>query len=440
MRTAHAFFLACALASWHGLSAVQASGLTATPTLAQALASAMQHDTTYQAAIHRATAKSEQIEISAGRLRPTVGISSTRLQVDQQLRNGTASPLFQNYPSQSDALVLRQGLYQPQLLAERKQAQFNQESAQAQLLAAQQGLVLRLANAFASAISSDRKSALLTGQMQVLKQQLAAAEKAMAQGTGIAAERDEVLAQIALLAVEQTKSSQGAALARTELAYITGWPAAELEALLQSQADPGRRLPASTEPLPVWLEKVDSQSQSLQDALMQVQAQSAGGEAAIAARMPTLDLLAQINKSRGENSFFISSRVETRSLGVQLNIPITQGGAELARQKLAVAQLREAQANADQVRSSVALNARKAYFAIEEFQSRQQALVQAQAAARHTLQVQQRGYASGLKTLLDVTQAQQRLLELQLESQDVDASLWLAHLQLRALATEAGFQ
>lgn len=407
--------------------------------LANALAAALEYDPQYQAALQRSIAKTEQLEISTSRLRPAVGISSNRLQVDQRVQTAASAAQQQNYPSKVDSLVLRQSLYQPQLAAEKEQANYNMQAARAQLTAAHQALVFRLATAYAAVVKEMRKSELMAGQLAVLELRRAAAEKAVLLGTGIGAERDEILAQATLLRVERIKSHQAQDIARTELTGITGWASPQLDEMFKSIDTTMPYAATPLEPLESWLERVQNQSPSMQDALMQVQALHIGVKAAEAVRHPTLDLIAQINKTQGENSFFVTSRTQSQSLGLQLYIPISQGAGEWARQRMAVAQLKEGQANAEQVRNTLISNTRKAYFSIEEFQARAHALQQVQGAARQTAQVNKRAYEAGYKTLLDVVSSEQRLLEVQLESLDVQANLWLAQLQLRTQAALADF-
>lgn len=411
--------------------AVSASGLGLH--LTGAFQAAAQYDPAARAAKARWQAQQELLPIATGRLRPSLALSSSRLWVNQDRQDGNAPEQNQRYPSKTDSLSLRQALYQGRALAEQDQAQALLQAAQARWQFDQQALVVRLARAYFAVLLQQERSLLAQSQLQSVASQRKAAEMALQSGAGTRTELDELEAQLELVEADRLKAEQAATLAVLELQAMTGLPESQLASLWNLDAqrfDPQQLAPKTS--MIELLDSVAQRSPLATESRAQVDAAAALAKAATADRKPSLDLLLQASQSEGENSFFVTSRTTSRAVGLQLSVPLYQGGAEFARERQAAANLLEAQAKHDQVLATAQASARRLYFALQEGAQRLRALERAFTSAQQLVRASQRGFEAGRRTRLDILAAQQRLTELGLELANVRFQFLTDWLELQA--------
>lgn len=428
--------------------------------LLSAYRAALQHDPELRAAKARLQAQKGLLPIAAGRLRPLVAATSSRLWINQDRQDGNAPEQSQDYPSKTDSLSLRQPLYQGRALAERDQAESLVVAAESRWLHDQQALLVRLTQAYLAVLLEQERVLVIKSQLESATSQLRAARQALSAGTGTRTDIDELQAQLDLLLVQELKAQQGLGLAQADLQSITGLsiqgpvlpksstaipPSSSNSALSMPMPWPNQRLLLAaldtarfkTEPLkPGLLEDILARVTQINPLLLESQAQvhaaSALAKAASADRHPSLDLLLQASKSEGENSFFVTSRTTSQAIGLQLSLPIYQGGAEFARERQALANLVEAEAKSDQIRASVLNNSRKLFFALQEGFARLNALDRAVDSAEKMVFANQRSVQAGVRSSLDVLAAQQRLAEVGLELAETRFQIISNWLQLQA--------
>ncbi len=128
---------------------------------------------------------------------------------------------------------------------------------------------------------------------------------------------------------------------------------------------------------------------------------------------PTLDLQAGYSLARTDAEFGTDS--DTAFVGLQLNVPIYQGGAVASRTRQAGHDLGAAQDRLDQQRRAVLNQVKDAFrgvlSSISDVQARQAAIV----SARSALESTQAGLEVGTRTQVDVLNAQQLLFEAEFE-------------------------
>lgn len=129
--------------------------------------------------------------------------------------------------------------------------------------------------------------------------------------------------------------------------------------------------------------------------------------------LPTLDLQAGYSLARSGAEFNTDS--DTAFIGLQLNVPIFQGGAVASRTRQAGYDFSAAQDRLDQQRRAVLNQVKDAFRGvlsnISDVQARQAAIV----STRSALESTQAGLEVGTRTQVDVLSAQQRLFEAEFE-------------------------
>jgi outer membrane protein len=184
-----------------------------------------------------------------------------------------------------------------------------------------------------------------------------------------------------------------------------------------------------------WVE--DAQQGSLQIVVAQTGAELAEKEVARnrGGHYPTLDLVANYSQnSTGGGVFGFGSDGHSQAIGVQLNLPLYQGGEVQSK-------LREAEANHDRAkeelentRRNVALQTRQAYLGVVDGIAQVKALQQALKSSESLLEASKLGQEVGVRTNLDVLNAQQQLYSTRRDLYQAEYNYLVSQLQLKAAA------
>jgi len=119
-------------------------------------------------------------------------------------------------------------------------------------------------------------------------------------------------------------------------------------------------------------------------------------------------------------------------IGVQLNVPLYQGGAVSSRVREAVANQERARQDLENTRRSAALQTRQAYLGVTTGLGQVKALQQAVASTQLQLESTKLGQEVGVRTAVDVLNAEQQL---SIARRDLAQSLYntiLNQLRLKA--------
>jgi protease secretion system outer membrane protein len=130
---------------------------------------------------------------------------------------------------------------------------------------------------------------------------------------------------------------------------------------------------------------------------------------ATAGHYPTLDLVGQVSKSQSENVTNPFAAYFNRSIGVQLNVPIYSGGYITSVQRQAAAQLQNAQSLLDAGLQEIGLKVQREYRGVTEGVAKLRALEQTVSSAKVALDSTRKSYKAGVRTLLNVLDADQEL-------------------------------
>jgi outer membrane protein len=149
--------------------------------------------------------------------------------------------------------------------------------------------------------------------------------------------------------------------------------------------------------------------------------------------LPTVDLVASYNKTdnAGANAF---TPLETRAatVGVQLNMPLFQGGATQSKWREADANREKAKQDLENTRRNVELQTRQAYLGVVSGIAQVQALQQALKSSESLLEASKLGYQVGVRTNLDVLNAQQQAYSTRRDLYQAEYNYLISQLRLKA--------
>ena len=403
--------------------------------LLQTWQAAMVNDPTLRAARAQAVAGRERLPQAQSQLRPSLTLSASRFKNDSERDSvnflGQSQTTNERYFSQNETLTLRQPLYrQPQQAAVR-QAGYLVQDAEAVLARETQNLGVRVTGIFLEALLSRDQLALVQAQKTFLTTQLDAARKGLAGGTGTRTDVDEVQARLDLNRAQELEAMQQVELSRRQVQALVNRPVGELARL-----DPARLVLQAPQPASVeeWVAMAVASSPEVRGLQAQRDASREEMAKARAGHLPTLDLVAQVQRSRSENFNSPQSGYVNGSVGLQLNVPIYQGGYVDSVSRQAQAEYLRAGELIEALRLDLGIRVHKEHRGITEGIARVQALEVAVRSADVAVDSARKSVAAGTRTVLDVLNAEQQRVQVLRDLAQARYMTLMATVRLEALA------
>ncbi|MBU1776508.1 MAG: TolC family protein, partial [Gammaproteobacteria bacterium] len=126
------------------------------------------------------------------------------------------------------------------------------------------------------------------------------------------------------------------------------------------------------------------------------------------------------------------------SVGVQLNLPLFQGGATQSKWREAAANRERARHELDNATRNVELQTRQAYLGVVNGIAQVQALQQALKSSESLLEASKLGHEVGVRTNLDVLNAQQQAYSTRRDLYLAEYNFLLSQLRLKAAVGSLG--
>jgi outer membrane protein, protease secretion system len=418
-------------------AALAGGALGAPLDLAQAWQAALANDAQLRAARATAEATRERVPQAQAQLRPQVNLNvqRSRNELDSESPGFLGDPVQQHlfYSSGTDALTVRQPIYRPQLTAQLRQARALVAGGEAVLQQEEQRLVMRLTQAYLEALLAEEQLRLVGVQRTAYATQLDAARKGFAAGSGTRTDIDEAQARLDLNTAQELEARQAMDFARRQLGLIVGQPVTELAAL------DAERLPLVVpEParLDEWLARAEAASPEIRAATANVEAARHEVERVQAGHHPTLDAVAQLTRSESDNPTRVDTRYRQKTIGVQLNVPLYQGGLVQSQVRQALADLERYRSVLEGTRLDLASRVHREFRGVTEGIARVRALEQAVRSSEQLVTSSRRSQQGGSRTLVDVLNAEQQLGTARRDLAQARFTYLLSVVRLRALAGE----
>ncbi len=364
---------------------------------------AEQQDQTYAAAKAAYRAGIEKLPQARAALWPQVNLTAplTGNYVKDHISEQKAS-----YGSASYTLSLTQPLYRLQNNIVVDQATLQLTQFEAQLNQSQQDLILRAAQAYFDVLLAEDNVAVSRNQKIAISEQLAQAKRNFEVGTATITDTHEAQARYDLATAREIADQNDLEVKRRALEILIGKPLDDLAPLRDKLVLP----PPTPNDMNQWVDV--AQKQNLQVVVFKAAEEIAAKEISRnkAAFAPTVDLVASYGDSATTTRKpGFGQEVSNASVGVQINIPIWEGGLRHSRVREAVANREKARFDVEGTRRQVAQNARQAYLGVTSGIAQVKALEQAVVSTQSQLDSTKLGQEVGVRTGVDVLNAQQQL-------------------------------
>lgn len=407
-------------------------------TLLDAWKLASTNDAQLRAARAAQAAGRERLPQARAQMLPSISFSASRFdnEVDRTGVNSLNQPLntIDRYASQNQTLQLRQPLLRAQLVAQLAQAGYVVDEVDATLRREQQAMVSRLSASYFEALLARDQVELVLGQQRFLQAVLESETRALKAGTGTRTAIDEAQARLDLNRAQELEARQAEVFARRQLQAYLQQPVGSLARLASGGLDAQRLAPGTLEE---WTQRALKDSPEIQ--ALQAQAEAARLEVTKtkAAHLPTLDLVAQAQRSRSENVISPQSQYESRGIGLQLNVPLYGGGFVNSATRQAAAEYERAREQMEALREDLSVRVYREYRSITEGAARVRGLEVAAKSAEVALESAKRSQLAGLRTSVDVLNAEQQRAQVTRDLAQARYQTLLASVRLQSLAGAA---
>jgi outer membrane protein len=399
--------LALALALGLAASAAQAQSLRELYEAARA------YDATYLGA--RATAEATQYRADqAGALRlPTVGLQATSTYIDAKTGTRTVVPPSAAASAITSTTTTEARTTTNQVVLSAQQTLFNRANsatidqadrgvaiALAQLRAAEQDLVVRVAQAYFDVLNAMDTLSTVQASKKAISEQLASAKRNFEVGTATITDTREAQARYDLALAQELAADNDLRVKRLALDQLVG----RQNATPKSLAVPVTLPPLAPANVDDWISAADARSPTIQQAQFNLEVAQLETRKARAGHLPTLTLGANYAKTYPNGSADVtttdptgtgtanSRNLNSTSAGVALtlNVPIFAGFSIQNRVKETLSLEEKARNDLDVARRGITQGTRQAYFGVQTGRAQVKALEAAEQAGP-------RGHAAGLQ-------------------------------------------
>ncbi|CAL93467.1 TolC family outer membrane protein [Azoarcus olearius] len=399
--------------------------------LLQTYRDALANDARYAAARAERDAGMERVVQARAGLLPNLTASASTAYNDGEARTSAVS-VDRRYNSNGYAVQLTQPLFRWQNWVQYKQGELQTALAETQFGQARQDLILRVAEAYFNVLNAQDALDAVVQLRTAAAEQLELARRSFEVGTVTITDVHEAQSRYDLASAQEIAARNDLDVQRQTLAQIIGRepdPLAPLRAGVELQ----RPQPDS---IADWVGAAEQGSFGVQGQQLNREIAAREVERARAGHLPTLDLVA----SRGLNQrpSITTERSEASSIGLQLNVPLYQGGAVSSRERETAALKLKADADLEDARRGAALAARQSYLGVTSGLAQIRALEAARISSASALEANRLGYEVGVRINIDVLNAQTQLADTQQRLARARYDTLLAQLRLKAAAGTLG--
>ena len=405
--------------------------------LQQAYEAALLQDATTRAARAAVLAGDERINQAKAQLYPNVSLSAGYLRnnLDRSQPNllGEQVTINDRYPSKNTTVTVRQPLYRKAIAVAIEQTRAQREDAQAGLERETQRLAVRVADAYTQILFARDQVSFIQAQKAAATTQLDAARKLFAGGSGTRTDIDEAQAQLDMALALELEARQLEGFAQRQLALLINAPV-DPTTLRQLAVDRLATWSPAVGSMEDWLVQAEARSPELRQLQARLESARLDVDKARAGHLPTLDAVAQWSRSDSESVTSPNTRYVNRTIGVQLNVPLYSGGYVNAATREAVARQTQAEELLEAARRDLALRVTTEYRSVTEGRLRVRALEQAERSADQLAQSSRKSMQGGVRTLVDVFNADQKKAQTQRDLARARYEMLVAYVRLQALA------
>jgi len=397
----------------------------------------------YQKAVEKdAAIAAERAAAIAGQEKETQGLSQLMpsLNASANASYAYSKTTYDDAPGQDSSnksdsssinLQLIQPLFRSANFTAYSQSKIAGDISDVKLSIAEQNLILRVATAYFDILSANESLAVAKSQTRAFNENLERAKLTFKVGTATKTDKLEAQARYDLARASELSALNQLAIARQSLASIIG----ETPQALQSLRKNAVLLKVDPQDMQHWVDSAISNNLSLKSSHLGVKTSQLEIKRLKNDRFPVVDFVANAGLGRQYSNFVNSDSTNTNaSIGLQLSMPLYTGGLMTSRIREAEALRTQQKFNHTDTQRQIILQTQQAYLtALNGFQQ-VDALKQASISSNSALQATRKGMEVGVRTNLDLLNAQQQFFETERDYTVAKYNYLLTVLSLKAAA------
>lgn len=394
---------------------------------------ALLHDARWAAAQHTQLAGQEKGPQGRAGLLPTLNLTGNKNYWASDIQYQPGSPFTsgkRDYDTFDYGANLTQPLIRLQNIAQYRQGQSQVDLADIQLLVARNEFVVRVVQTYLDALFAQDNLSLATGQKLTYQQEYEQAKARLNAGAAPITDVHDTQARLELAIAQEIAAKSDVEVKFQELRRLTG----SLPNSLAPLRSDFRPQPPDPDGIDAWLHRADERSPQLRVQQLAVTVSDFEVDKAHAAHLPTVDAVANYSVNNSTGSIYITSEseIKSRSAGIQVQMPLFQGGLLFSRDREAVELREKAKADLADAQQAVAVQVRQAFLTVVNSLSQIHALEQAVASNETLVDSMRLSRRAGLRNQTDVLNAEQQLLNARRDLTRARYQHLLGRLQLKA--------
>jgi len=391
--------------------------------------SARAFDATYQSARLQYDANLARAEQAKAGILPTAGLAAG---ASRTAFENTNPVVDRSFNTQNATLTATQPLYRPANWATYEQGARQVDLAKAQLEAAEQDLIVRTSQAYFDVLAAQDTLAFVQAQKAAVAEQLASAKRNFEVGTATITDTREAQARYDLVIAQEIAAENDLRVKKIALDQLVGKTESQPKGLLA----PVNLPPVVPADVNAWVQQSEAVHPSIRLAQSGLDIAELEVKKAEAGHKPTLDATASYNVTRNPSGTATSltqssSRANTGTVGLLLNVPLFAGFSTQNRVKETLALKDKARSDLDGAKRTVSQSTRTAYFGVLSGQGQVKALEAAELSSQSALDANKLGYQVGVRINIDVLNAQSQLFQTKRDLAQARYNVLLGGLRLR---------
>lgn len=382
----------------------------------------------------RASQQVGQEKKSQGRslLMPNVNLTANSTYNDISVQYAAGSRSLQ-YNNSGFGVSLVQPLFRQQNWLAYSESELQVAISEAQYKLAEHDLILRVAQSYFDVLIAQDSVQLTEAQKNAISEQLEQAKRNFEVGTATVTDTYEAQARYDLIVAQEISAQSNLEVKKRTLEQLINNKLGALRPL-------GKEFKLEM-PQPVDVEKWVQQAQqsNVQVVIAEASAELAEKEVTrtFGGHLPTLDLVANYAMNSASGGTFTgagygAADTTSKTIGIQLNMPLFQGGATQSKYREAAAGHEKAKQDLENARRTVAVQTRQAYLGVVNGVAQVKALQQALKSSESLLEASKLGQSVGVRTNIDVLNAQQQLYATRRDLYQAEYNYLLSRLRIKA--------
>lgn len=399
-------------------------------TLGEAYRAALENDPYFRAAYHAHQAGSEDGNIGLSHLLPEIALSARGTDNRGRRDIGAVSaPL--NYTSSAAGVYLRQPLVSLEKYALFRQGGSQTDMSEKRYLADQQDAIVRIVSVYLDAVVARAGMEFAVVQAKATTAQHQQAKRLYAAGEAMLTDVDAAQTRMKLAEAQRVELTDRYGDARLALAELTLSEVGEI-----SSFNPAVHPDEDAISLEQAIAAAMAQNPSVLEKSLAVAVAEQNVNKALAGYLPSLDLVASYSRNNQDSIATLGQKFTNRSVGVEMQWPLSNGGQTSALTRKAQAQLQQVQQEERIARIKAKMEAGAQHHATRSALMKVRALGEARHAGERNVEAMRLGLRLGVRTSVEVANAEKELAQTVYDHADAVRNYLLAVLKLDAAMGE----